>query len=64
MAVVNIITRFESKLESRWAILGAKFDAQTAELARLRDEIRRNRAVIWMLVALIAAAVMKYVIVG
>ena len=64
MAAANIIARFESKLESQTAGLAAKFDAQTAELAGLRDQLRRERAVIWMLVALIGAAVMRYLIVG
>ena len=75
MAAANIIARFESKLESQtaglaakfdaqMAGLAAKFDAQTAELAGLRDQLRRERAVIWMLVALIGAAVMRYLIVG
>ena len=64
MAAANIIARFESKLESQTAGLAAKFDAQMAELAGLRDQQRRERAVIWMLVALIGAAVMRYLIVG
>ena len=53
MVAVDLIARFASKLET-----------QTAEFARLRAQMRRDRAALWIPAAPIGAAVMKYVIVG
>lgn len=44
------------------AQLMGKFDAQTAELAALKDQMRRERAMLWALIALIGAAVLRYLL--
>ena len=53
MAAANLIARFEAKL-----------DAQTAELAALKDQLRRERAMLWAVIALLGAAVVRYLLVG
>ena len=57
MTAANLIARFEAKLD-------AKFDAQTAELAALKDQMRRERAMLWAVIGLLGAAVMRYLLVG
>ena len=57
MAAANLIASFEAKLD-------AKFDAQTAELAALKDQLRRERAMLWAVIALLGAAVVRYLLVG
>ena len=57
MAAANLIARFEAKLD-------AKFDAQTAELAALKDQLRRERAMLWAVIALLSADVVRYLLVG
>ena len=57
VAAANLIARFEAKLD-------AKFDAQTAELAALKDQLRRERTMLWAVIALLGAAVMHYLLVG
>ena len=64
MVAVDLIARFASKLETQTSGLAAKIDARTAEFARLRAQMRRDRAALWIPAAPIGAAVMKYVIVG
>ena len=53
MAAANLIARFESKLDA----LNAKFDG-------LKDEMQRERRILWALVALIGAAVIRYLVAG
>ena len=53
VAAANLIARFEAKL-----------DAQTAELAALKDQLRRERAMLWAVIALFGAAVVRYLLVG
>ena len=57
VAAANLIARFEAKLD-------AKFDAQTTELAALKDQLRRERAMLWAVIALLGAAVVRYLLVG
>ena len=53
MAAANLIARFEAKLDA----LNAKFDG-------LKDEMQRERRILWALVALIGAAVVRYLAAG
>ncbi|MDE0102211.1 MAG: hypothetical protein OXN89_07515 [Bryobacterales bacterium] len=57
MASANLIARFESKLDAQ----GERF---AAGLADLRYQIRRERAMLWAVIALLGVAVMRYLIAG
>lgn len=46
------------------AQLLSRFDSQTADIAALKDQLRRERVVIWTLVGLLGSAVLRYLIVG
>jgi len=50
MAAANLIARFESKLDAQ----GARYEAG---LVDLREQFRRERAIIWTLVGILGAAV-------
>lgn len=60
MAAANLIARFESKLDGQ----NAKFDAVNANIEALKDQLRRERAMLWAVIALLGAAVMRYLLVG
>ena len=64
MVAVDLIARFASKLETQTSGLAAKIDARTAKFARLRAQMRRDRAALWILAALIGEAVVKHLIAG
>ena len=68
MASANLIARFESKLDAQGERFESKLDAQSerfaAGLADLRYQIRRERAMLWAVIALLGVAVMRYLIAG
>lgn len=53
MAAANLIARFEAKL-----------DAQSAGITALQEHLRRERAMLWTVIALLGAAVLRYLITG
>ena len=53
MAAANLIAQLLSK-----------FDAQTSALEDLRAQMKRERAMLWALIVLLGAAVMRYIIAG
>lgn len=53
MAAANLIAQLLSK-----------FDSQTAMLEDLRAQMKRERAMLWALIILLGAAVMRYIIAG
>lgn len=53
MAAANLIAQLLSK-----------FDAQTSMLEDMKTQMKRDRAMLWALIVLLGAAVMRYIIAG
>ena len=64
MAAANLIAQVMAKLDAQSAQLDAKLDAQSIQLSAQTDQLRRERRILWTLVALIGAAVIRYLIAG
>lgn len=57
MAAANLIAQLLNRFDSQAAAQNAKLDA-------LQEQIRRERTMLWAVIALLGAAVMRYLVAG
>jgi len=62
--VVAVIEVQNAKLDAAIKAQNARFDSVNAAIASLQEQLRRERAMLWAVIALLGAAVMRYLIVG
>ena len=60
MAAANLIAQLLAKFDTQ----NAKLETQTSMLEDLRSQMKRDRAMLWALIVLLGAAVLRYIIVG
>jgi len=58
MAGQTILETLGAKIDAQ----NARFDAMTAGIAALQDQLRRERAMLWAVIALLGAAVLRFIL--
>ena len=63
-AINTKIDAFNAKIDAFNASVDTKIDAFNAKIDTLQEHLRRERAMLWAVIALLGAAVLRYLLVG